>query len=80
MDTRVLPKESNSITKSHLEGGLADRHMGGDLFHLVPKDTWEEHKATQSPYYPSTYEQVPLATLFSIGALINAEGLLKLNG
>lgn len=54
--------------------------MGGDLFHLVPKDTWEEHKATQSPYYPSTYEQVPLATLFSIGALINAEGLLKLNG
>ena len=37
--------------------------MGGDLFHLVPKDTWEEHKATQSPYYPSTYEQVPLALL-----------------
>ena len=29
----------------------------GDLFHLIPKDTWEEHKASKSPYYPSTYQQ-----------------------
>ena len=29
----------------------------GDLFHLIPKDTWEEHKASNSPYYPSTYQQ-----------------------
>lgn len=58
------------------EGGdLQVEIMGGDLFHLVPKDTWEEHKATQSPYYPSTYEQVPLATPFSIGAVIDVEGL-----
>ena len=30
----------------------------GDLFHLVPKDTWVEHKAAETPYYPNTYEQV----------------------
>lgn len=29
----------------------------GDLFHLVPKDTWVEHKAAETPYYPNTYEQ-----------------------
>ncbi len=36
--------------------------MGGDtarLYHLVPAARWEEAVQSQSPYYPSTYEQVP---------------------
>ena len=35
----------------------------GDLFHLVPKDTWVEHKAADTPYYPNKYEQVRAVTV-----------------
>ena len=39
-------------------GKLAVVKEMADLFHLVPKDTWVEHKAAGTPYYPNTYDQV----------------------
>ena len=45
-----------SFASSHHKGRFNYIKMG-DLFHLIPKDTWEEQKASKSPYYPSTYQQ-----------------------